>query len=173
MSTTYDKTSGSRIGRRALLTAGAVVVVGGAVAAAPYAEQRIRDEERALVLAELGQLEGVPIDAAIAVAELTRQAVQAVVLPLALFVAAIGGDALGALLRVVQAAQGALHFIHVSSSVLDQFAGVITSWQTNVAGLPIALDQFVSADIQSAETYLKALKTTIAARPVTPPLFNL
>ena len=171
MGSMQEKPSGSKFARRALLTAGAVAVVGGgAYIGVPYAEQRIRDEERALVLAELGQLEGVPIDAAIAVAELTRTAVQALVLPLAAFVAAVGGDALGALLRVIQAAQGALAFIHVSSGVLDQFASVVTSWQSNVAGLPIALDQFLTADIQSAETYLKALKKVIAERPVTPPL---
>jgi hypothetical protein len=156
--------TGARVGRRAALAVGALAVCGAAVAATPYVEQRVQQAERDALLAELGQLEGISIDAAIRAAELTRAAVQAIVLPLARFVALVGAGALGLLLRAIIDAQHALGLIHVTSQVLDQFEVVVASWQAGIAGLPIALSDFVDTDITSAETYLKALKGKMAAQ---------
>jgi hypothetical protein len=153
--------AGARIGRRALLAIGALGVCGGGAVAAPYIAQRIQDAERAAVLAELEQIEGVSIDAAIQAAELTRVAVQTIVLPVARFVALVGGDALGLLLSAIDAARAALHAVGASSTLLDEFRAVVVSWQASLTSLPIALNNFVNADIQSAETYLKTLKQMI------------
>jgi hypothetical protein len=153
--------SRAKVGRRALLAVGALGLCGAAAAATPYVAQRVQDAERAAVLAELSQLEGVPLDAAIQAAEITRAAVQTIVLPVAQFVAFIGGSALNALLAAVDAARAAVAFVHGNTAVLDQFRQVIVSWQTGVADLPIALDSYLTADIQSAEAYLKSLKAMI------------
>ena len=88
------------VGRRAFLaTAATVAVVGaGAIAAPqviPAVESKMQDMGRAAVLNEIGSLEGVSLDAAIRAAEITRAAVKILVAPLARFVAAVGGGALG------------------------------------------------------------------------------
>jgi hypothetical protein len=153
--------TGTRVGRRALLTLGALAVCGGAAAATPYVTQRVEDAARAAVLAELEQIEGIPIDAAIRAAEITRAAVQTIVLPVAQFVSLIGSNALGALLSAIDAARAAMKTFHLSTTMLDQFRVVVVSWQMSVTGLPIALDSYLIADIKSAETYLKSLKRMI------------
>lgn len=164
MQTVQEQTTGAgaKVGRRALLAVGAVGLCGASVIAAPYVGQRIQDAERAAVLAELGQIEGVSLDAAIRAAEITRAAVQTIVLPLARFIAFIGSGALGALLAAIDAARNALSVLHISSPVLDQFRVVVVSWQSGVTTLPIALDAYLTGDITSAETYLKTLKSMIA-----------
>jgi hypothetical protein len=149
------------VGRRALLTIGALAVCGGAAAATPYAVQRAEDAARAAVLKELEQIEGIPIDAAIRAAEITRAAVQTIVLPVAQFVATIGAGALNALLAAIDAARNAMNAFHISTAMLDSFRIAVVSWQSSVTALPIALDSYLTADIVSAETYLKTLKHMI------------
>jgi hypothetical protein len=153
--------AGAHVGRRALLTLGALAVCGGAAAATPYVTQRVEDAARAAVLAELEQIEGIPIDAAIRAAEITRAAVQSIVLPVAQFVALIGVGALNGLLAAIDAARAAMRAFHISTTMLDQFRVVVVSWQASLTTLPIALDSYLTADIQSAETYLKSLKRMI------------
>jgi len=116
------------------------------------------------VLAELSQLEGIPLDAAIQAAEITRAAVQTIVLPVARFVALMGNGALSVLLGAIDAARAALAVVHVPTTVLDQFRLVVVSWQTGLTALPIALETYLTADIQSAETYLKTLKRMIQSQ---------
>jgi hypothetical protein len=154
----------SKLGRRALLTVGALGVCGAGVAVTPAIAQRLQEAERAAVLAELSQLEGISLDAAIQAAEITRAAVQTIVLPVARFVALMGNGALSVLLGAIDAARAALAVVHVPTTVLDQFRLVVVSWQTGLTALPIALEAYLTADIQSAETYLKTLKRMIQSQ---------
>jgi hypothetical protein len=154
----------SKLGRRALLTVGALGVCGAGVAVTPAIAQRLQEAERAAVLAELSQLEGISLDAAIQAAEITRVAVQTIVLPVARFVALMGNGALSVLLGAIDAARAALAVVHVPTTVLDQFRLVVVSWQTGLTALPIALEAYLTADIQSAETYLKTLKRMIQSQ---------
>lgn len=156
--------SGTRVGRRALLAVGALGICGGAAAASPYAVQRIQAAERAAVLAELEQIEGIPLDAAIRAAEITRMAVQTIVLPVAQFVAGMGTGALSVLLAAIDAARSAAAAVHIPTTVFDQFRLVVVSWQASLTALPIALDAYLTADIQSGETYLKKLKGMIQSQ---------
>ena len=76
-----------RVGRRALFATAATATVCGAGALAapkliPMLESKAQDMARAALLDELGNLEGVSLDAAIRAAELTRVAVKIIVLPL-------------------------------------------------------------------------------------------
>jgi hypothetical protein len=38
---------------------------------------------------------------------------------------------------------------------------VVASWQAGLTALPIALETYATADIKSAETYLRALKKMV------------
>ncbi|HEX8998189.1 MAG TPA: hypothetical protein VF812_19350 [Ktedonobacterales bacterium] len=170
------KRSGGTLGRRALVGVAAVSVCAAGVALTPTAEhlaqqvgQKAIDDAyaagitagRQALLSELAQLEGVPIDAAIEVAQLTRLAVLYIVRPIAQLFATIAGDALGAFVAAITSAQQHLASINVQISQLDQLKSLLTQWQHGVQQLPIALTQYATADIDSAENYLKALKKHI------------
>ncbi len=167
---------GSKLGRRALVSVAAVSVCAAGVALTPAAErmaqqvgQQAIDQAyaagiaagRQALLGELAQLEGVPIDAAIEVAQLTRLAVLYIVRPLAQLFATIAGDALGAFIAAITSAQQHLASINVHITQLDQLKTLFTQWQQGVQQLPISLTHYATADIDSAENYLKSLKKQI------------
>src|SRR5262249_48962124 len=102
----------ARWGRRALLAAAGVGVCAAGVELVPIAVKRAGDftqaqvssafeagvdQGRRALLDELAQLEGITLEGAISVAELTRLAVKVFVLPLAQLNATITGDLLSAL----------------------------------------------------------------------------
>jgi hypothetical protein len=164
------------LGRRALIGAAALSVCAAGVALAPTAEKALQQASkqaiddayaagiaagRQALLSELAQIEGVPLDVAIQVAEWTRMAVLYIVRPVASLFATITGDALGALIAAINSAQSHLASINVHISQLDQLKSLLTEWQTNVKQLPIEITQYATADIDSAENYLKALKKHI------------
>lgn len=170
------KGRGSKLGRRALVSVAAVSVCAAGVALTPTAErlaqqvgQQAVDQAyaagiaagRQALLSELAQLEGVPIDAAIEVAQLTRLAVLYIVRPLAQLFATIAGDALGAFIAAITSAQQHLASINVHITQLDQLKTLFTQWQQGVQQLPISLTHYATADIDSAENYLKSLKKQI------------
>ena len=177
---TGKKGSGA-LGRRALIGAAAVSVCAAGVALAPTAEKALQQASkqaiddayaagiaagRQALLSELAQIEGVPLDVAIQVAEWTRMAVLYIVRPVASLFATITGDALGALIAAINSAQSHLASINVHISQLDQLKSLLTEWQTNVKQLPIEITQYATADIDSAENYLKALKKHIQQQGV-------
>jgi hypothetical protein len=150
---------GSRFPRRALVTtAAAAGLAGAAVVAAPRVLPSV---EQRMEQAALGELEGVSIDAALEAAEITRAAVEVIVVPVANLVALLGSGALDVLLGTLQVAHNTLAFVHASTTGVDQLHAVIASWQAGLSALPIALHAYATADITSAETYLRALKKTV------------
>ena len=154
--------SEKHVGRRALLgLAAAAGVCGLGAVAAPQIQQEINTLEREALLRELGQLEGISIDAAIAAAELTQAAVKLIVLPLARLLAFIGGNALSALIASLDTAHNISAGLHITIPWLNEVRALFVTWRDNVQQLPIALTQITTADISSAETYLKALKQHI------------
>lgn len=151
------------VGRRAFLATAATVTACGVGALAapkmiPVLESKAQDMGRAALLNEIGSLEGVSLDAAIRATEITRAAVKILVLPLARFISAVGAGALAALLGALDLAHNAMSVLRLNTSVLDAFREVVTGWQNGAASLPIALDTYVTADIDSGEKYLRALK---------------
>lgn len=152
-----------RVGRRALFATAATATVCGAGALAapqliPALESKAQDVARAALLNELGDLEGVSLDAAIRAAELTRAAVKIIVLPLARFVALVGAGAFTVLGKVLELAHNAMALVHLDTTVLDAFRAVVAGWQSGITSLPVALDAYTTADIDSGERYLRALK---------------
>jgi hypothetical protein len=155
-------TAGGEVGRRALLLS--MAVVAGAVAT-PFALEKgaelAADEIRSLLRHELGDLEGIALDEAIAAAELTRKAVELIVIPLARFLATTSGDGLQVLADTIAHAEAALEFLHLPTDGLPALAALLTTWRNNEAQLPIALKRFTDADITGAETYLKGVKAKV------------
>jgi hypothetical protein len=165
-----------KLGRRALVGVAAVSVCAAGVALTPAAERLAQQMGQAAIdqayaagiaagrqalLGELAQLEGVPIDAAIEVAKLTRLAVLYIVRPVAQLFATITGDALGGLIAAINSAQSHLASINVHIDQLDQLKTLFGEWQQGVEQLPVALTHYATADIDSAENYLKSLKKHI------------
>lgn len=165
-----------RIARRALITTGALGVCAAGAALTPTlvkdvgqasgkaasdAFQAGVDAGRQALLDELAQLEGVTLDAAIDVAEVTRVGVKVVVLPVARLVSTIGGDALAGLALGLSQARSDLAHINIHIGVLDALQALVLSWQQNLTQLPIQLSDYATTDINGAETYLKALRTTL------------
>ena len=150
--------TGSRFPRRALVTTAVAAGLGGAVIAVPRVLPTV---EQHVEQAALGELEGVSIDAALQAAEITRAAVEVIVMPVANLVALLGRGALGLVLDALQLAHNALAFFHSSTTVVDQLHTVVASWQMGLTTLPIALHAYATADISSAETYLRALKKRV------------
>ncbi len=174
--TAKGSANAGKLGRRALVGVAAVSVCAAGAALTPTAErlaqqvgQQAIDQAyaagiaagRQALLGELAQLEGVSIDAAIQVAELTRKAVLYIVRPVAQLFATIAGDALGAFIDAISSAQSHLASINVHITQLDQLKSLLTQWQQGVQQLPISLTDYATHDIDSAENYLKALNKQI------------
>ncbi len=153
---------GGNVGRRALLLSVAVVA---AAVATPFALEKgaelAADEIRTLLQRELGDLEGIALDEAIAIAELTRKAVELIVVPLANFLTTISGDGLQELIDTVTRAEQVLELAHLPTDGLPALAAVLTAWKQNESQLPIALQDYANTNIDGAETYLKAVKAKV------------
>ncbi|MEO7000484.1 MAG: hypothetical protein ABI068_01605 [Ktedonobacterales bacterium] len=156
------KAAGSVTRRRALWALGAAGVVGAGALAAPVAipaiERQMQAEEWRLIQQQIGNLEGVTLDAAIEAAELTLDGVHAIVLPVAQLLATIDGDALSVLISALDTAHNIAAAVHAPTGELDGIRNVFVAWRDNAHTLPIRINDYSTADITSAETYLKALK---------------
>ena len=154
------------VGRRTALT---VLVAAGAAGVAVVAGPKIVSdvEQGASNLAhqalthELDSLETVSLDDAIRAAEITKAAVQVIVLPLANLAAVVGGDALGILLASLNTATNVLNSVHIDVAALSALRNTVASWHKNIASMPIGLTSYLTSDINSAEIYLKTLKKSI------------
>jgi methyl-accepting chemotaxis protein len=169
--------SGGKIARRALLAGVGIGACVAGVELAPTAMKKLGeytqaevqdafsagvDSGRKAILDELSQIEGLTIDGAIATAELTRLAVKFIVLPLSRLVSTIEGGALDVLYNALQSAKDNLAKINVHISQLDGIEQMVGQWRDAVNQLPTTLDKYANADIDSAESYLKALQKRIA-----------
>lgn len=169
--------SGGKIARRALLAGVGVGACVAGVELAPTALKKLGeftqaevqdafsagvDSGRKAILDELSQIEGLTIDGAIATAELTRLAVKFIVLPLSRLVSTIEGGALDVLHNALQSAKENLAKINVHIAQLDGIEQMVGQWRDAVNQLPTTLDKYTNADIDSAESYLKALQKRIA-----------
>lgn len=175
-----------QFGRRALLGVAGLGICCGAAAAAPiavqkvglYTQQQLDDalqagiqQGRQAVLAELRNLEGLAIEEAINVADLTRRGVTFYVKPLADLVSTLAGDALAGLANVVSFARdhtpdASILGLDVHSS-LTALANVLNQWHDAVAGDP--LGTYLVTDVTAAEAYLKALQKKINGQDTVTP----
>lgn len=158
-----DVRGGKKTSRRGMILGlGALGVVGAGALAAPLAipaiERQLQLAEDRFLAQQLANLEGISIDAAIAAAEITRSAVELIVIPLARVLATMDADALGGMIATLNTAHTLIADVHGSTSEIDALRQTLTIWQTNSRQLPISLEAYSNADINSGEAYLKALK---------------
>jgi len=161
------------VSRRALfVTAGLGVCAAGVIAtpiALKYAEDQAAkalqdgiNQGKQAILDELAQLEGVSLDSAISVAELTKLGVKYILQPVASLAATIGGDAIQVLVSGLDGLRDLAGHVGIHNDQADALSRLLHSWHDNLALLPKSLADYATADINSAESYLKSLKTLIA-----------
>jgi hypothetical protein len=168
-----------KVTRRVLLGTAGVGVCAGAVWAAPKVveqagyytkqqfDQALQDgiaQGRAELAAELRNLEGIGLDTAIAIAKITKFAVQYIVKPLADLNSTIQGDIVLFLAQRVGEARGILSGIPGVPgdvlSTLSKLQQLLLIWHANVS--QDLLGQYALADVTSAEAYLEALQKKIS-----------
>jgi hypothetical protein len=174
----------SPVARRALLVTAGLGACAAGAAATPFiagkvgeltqdaVNQALQDgiqQGREAVLAELSQLEGVTLDGAIAIAELTKLAVTYIAVPVSKLVAGVGTVALQGFADALSTAQDALGKVGQHITQIDQLHDMVISWKTALGASPTILSDITIKDINSAEAYLKALdqkiKTSKTATP--------
>jgi hypothetical protein len=171
-----------KVTRRVLLGAAGAGVCAGAVWAAPkvveqagyYTKQELDQalqqgitQGREELLAELRNLEGIGLDAAIAIAKITKLGVQYIVKPLADLNSTIQGDIVLFLAQRVGDARAILGGIPgVPGDVLSALAKLqqlLLIWHANVSR--DFLGQYALEDVTAAEAYLEALQKKINGTP--------
>lgn len=176
---------GGKMARRLLFAAGGLALCGGCVALTPvavnsakqYTEDQLRaafengvNSARQNLLNDLKQLEVggeiISLDAAIAAATLTKLAVKYVVGPVATVVAALGTSALDILVNALATVINGIGHIPNSSGLvqpLQQLHDMLATWRVNLSLLPQEINQYATWDVNSAQSYLAALKAKIEA----------
>jgi hypothetical protein len=170
-----------KVTRRVLLGVVGVGACAGAIEAAPFLVQKAglytqQELDKAVqagvaqgreeLLAELRNLEGIGLDTAIAIAQLTKFGVQYIVKPLADLSSAIGSDVIKALAAGVAEA---ITILSVLPSVVPGRSGALSTLATiekllNTWGVSVSKDElakYALQDVTSAQTYLEALQAKI------------
>jgi hypothetical protein len=120
-------------------------------------EEAVRKE----FLNALDDMEGVSLQAAIASARLTRLAYDAFVSPLVTLAATITGDFLSIILNALITARGWLARIGQDNTTLAAIQTVLQTWKQKVTELPMELQSITDADLDGAQSYLRALQRKI------------
>jgi hypothetical protein len=114
-------------------------------------------------------LEDVTLEGAIAIAELTKLAVNYIALPVSRLVAGVGVTALQGFADALSSAQDALGKVGQHIDQIDRLRELVLTWKTALGASPALLSDIANKDINSAEIYLKALdnkiKTSKTATP--------
>ena len=175
--------------RRLLVGLGTIAVGGAAVAAAAYElpkvpqaindagtniEHQIQDAfnrgfssgadaVRREFITALDQLEGISLDAAVSAARLTRVAYDVFVSPLVTFLANIADNFLTATLQALITGRRWLANIGQDNGTLGALQKVLESWVQDAQQMPKQLQAIADADLDGAQSYLRALKRKINA----------
>jgi hypothetical protein len=164
--------SNNPVARRALLVTAGLGACAAGAAATPFIAGKVGELSqdaanaafqagvnagREALLAELSQLEDVTLEGAIAIAELTKLAVNYVALPVSKMVAGVGTTALQGFADALSTAQDALGKFGQHLDQIDRLHDLVISWKTALAASPAILSDIANKDINSAEKYLKAL----------------
>jgi hypothetical protein len=170
-----------KVTRRVLLGAAGAGVCAGAVWAAPKVVEQAgyytkKELDQALqqgitqgreeLLAELRNLEGIGLDTAIAIAKVTKLAVQYIVKPLADLNSTIQGDIIIGLYNTVAEARTLLSGVPGSGGVvkvLTNLEQVLLIWHAHVS--QDLLGQYALEDVTAAEAYLEALQKKVNGTP--------
>ena len=158
-----------KMGRRALIAAAGLGVVGIGAAEAPkildgvgqLTNQEISNAinfGRQQLAKELQELEGVGVGVAAEVADITGGAVDVFVVPVLDLLAGIGDVTLEVAKKAVELGQGAAGLLNIHIEALKQLDSIFSSWQTSVAKFPQLVKSVSDTDTKNAHTYLAALQ---------------
>jgi hypothetical protein len=167
-----DAEERKKMGRRALIAAAGLGVVGIAVAekdqilngVGNLTQQEIQNAinaGRRELAKELANVEGIGIDVAENVADITHNAVNLFVLPIASLLAGLTEITLDVASGAVEKAQQFTQLLHIDVQALQTLDGILKQWKANVAVFPIAVKSLNDTDTTSAKTYLNALKAKL------------
>ncbi len=120
-------------------------------------EEAVRKE----FLNALDDMEGISLQAAIGSARLTRLAYDAFVSPLVTLAATITGDFLSIILNALITGRGWLSRIGQDNDTLAAIQTVLETWKQKVTELPMELQSITDADLDGAQSYLRALQRKI------------
>lgn len=169
----------SGCGRRALLLGASVLACG---TCARFAGPVLSDTEhqiqqqidasfaagivtgRHALMRELAVLEGVSLGDAVVVANVTRAAVQMLVVPLARFSAERSVTMLSLCIDALDSAASALVAVPLtggSVALLRSVRSLLATWRDAAQQLPIRLESYAITDIASAQAYLLALRQKV------------
>ncbi len=159
-----------QIGRRALIAAAGLGLVGIGAAEAPnilngvgaLTQQEIQQAinfGRQQLARELLTVEDVSIDTAITVTNLLHSAVNTFVVPIANVLATVTEDILGGLSAAIEQAETWPGLNNISA--LKQVDTILKQWKANVALFPNIINALNNVDTTAADTYLSKLKTKL------------
>ncbi len=111
----------------------------------------------------LDTLEGVSLDGAIGAAKLTRVAYDVFVSPIVTLAATVAGDFLSVTLRALITGRSWLAAIKQDSDTLAALQTVLETWVKQVNAMPKQLQSITDADLDGAQSYLRALQRKIQA----------
>ncbi len=109
----------------------------------------------------LENLEGFSLGGAIAAAKLTRVAYDVFVSPVIQFGSTVTNDFLNAMLKAFKAARSVLIAVNMDNSALIAIQKVLESWVNQVTTMPKQLNAIVDADLDGAQSYLRALQRKV------------
>ncbi len=162
------------MGRRALIAAAGLGIVGIGVAEAPnilgaaghLTEQELQNAinaGRKALANELVNLETIPVDVAVDVANITHFAVNLFVIPIVDILSGITQVTLDVASFAVEKAQGFSQLLGIDITALKTLDGILKQWKTNVALFPATVQSLNNVDTKAATTYLEALKAKLHA----------
>ncbi len=165
-----DVNEQKQIGRRALIAAAGLGLVGIGAAEAPnilngvgaLTQQEIQQAinfGRQQLARELLTVEDVSIDTAITVTNLLHSAVNTFVVPIANVLATVTEDILGGLSAAIEQAETWPGLNNISA--LKQVDTILKQWKANVALFPNIINALNNVDTTAADTYLSKLKTKL------------
>src|SRR6266487_2197056 len=109
----------------------------------------------------LENLEGFSLGGAIAAAKLTRVAYDVFVSPVIQFGSTLTNDFLNAMLKAFKTARNVLIAVNMDNTALIAIQKVLESWVNQVTNMPKQLNAIVDADLDGAQSYLRALQRKV------------
>lgn len=136
--------------------------------AAQFTEAQVRqfvddavNQERAHIVTQVAQIEGVALDVAIQLSQWAAAGNKYITVPLVTLLSGLGDNALQSLADGVGQAEDALGHINVHFDWLSAFRATVDSWRVNLALLPAAIQQYGVTDFDNLTTYLTGLKQLV------------
>lgn len=167
-----DAEEQKQMGRRALIAAAGLGVVGVVVAekdnilggVGHLTQQEIQNAinaGRRALATELANVEGVGLDVAVEVADVTHNAVNFFVVPIAGLLAAFTGVTLDAASFAVEKAQGFTQLLHIDIQALGTLDSILKAWKSSVLAFPAVVQSLNNVDTTAATSYLTNLKAKL------------